>query len=253
MIPYYDHAGITIFHSRWEDVLPTLSGVALILGDPPYGRTQLDWDKVVNWSRFWPVAYQVCTSHALQILFSQQPMTTDLINSNRARYRYELVWPKTMPTGFLDANRRPLRAHESLQVFSARFEGTTYNPQKVRSEPRREHHAIKGAQPQHYGKVNKLNNVNIVTTRHPTDVLPAFSNGHGGKSDHETAKPLDLMCWLVATYSNPGDLVVDPWMGSGPTLEACKRLGRRCIGIELRAAPLVKAVHRLQQEVLVYV
>ncbi len=247
MWPYYEHAGITIYHAKWQDVLPALSGIALILGDPPYGRTQLDWDIAVNWSHFWPVAYQVCTSHALQVLFSQQPMTTDLINSNRARYRYELVWPKTMPTGFLDANRRPLRAHEALQVFSARFEGTTYNPQKVPCKPRSIGRL--GGKASHYGGHTR-NLQDTYTDYHPTDVLPYFASGHGGKSDHETAKPLDLMLWLVMTYSNPGDLVVDPWMGSGPTLEACKRLGRRCIGIEMRAAPLVKAVQRLQQEVL---
>ncbi len=250
--PYYEANGITIYHGRAEDVLPTLSGAALVLGDPCYGTTELDWDIPADWSMLWPMIYRACLPTALQVLFSAQPFTTDLIVSNRARFRYEIIWDKTMPTGFLDANRRPLRAHENILVFADKFGSSTYHPQMIATEPRKRHHAIKGAQPAHYGKINKLHNVNIVTNKHPVDVQ-CFSNGHGGSSDHETAKPLDLMLWLIQSYSNVGDLVIDPFMGNGPVLEACKILGRRAVGIDIRESCCDAAARRLQQEVMEFI
>lgn len=252
MKPYYQADTVTLFHARCEDVLPILDAgsVDLVLTDPCYGTTQLDWDVPADWSTLWPELYRVSRQKALQVVFSQQPFTTDLIVSNRRRFRYELIWPKTMPTGFLDANRRPLRAHENVLVFGQEFEGTTYNPQKVSSGPRdvrvKTHHGRKAGQ---YGAFRVMDQ-GVYTDRHPTTVLPTFSNGHGGTSDHETAKPLDLISWLILTYSNPGDLILDPFVGAGSTSEACKRLGRRCVGIEVREHPLQVAMRRLSQEVL---
>lgn len=250
MQPYYDNAGITIYHGRAEDVLPTVSGAALFLGDPCYGTTQLEWDIPADWPTLWPVIYRACLLTALQVMFSAQPFTTDLINSNRARFRYEIIWHKTMPTGFLDANRRPLRAHENILVFAEKPNSTTYNPQMITTAPRKRHHAENSdLQPAHYGKVKIRHNTAIVTNKHPVSVQH-FSNGHSAASDHETAKPIDLMMWLIQSYSNPGDLVVDPFVGNGSTLEACKRLGRRAIGIDIRESCCNAAARRLSQEVM---
>lgn len=249
MTLYYDHAGIAIHHGRFEDVLGSITGAALLLTDCPYGTTQLTWDVAPDLSVFWPLAYGACLPNALQVLFSAQPFTTDLITSNRKRWRYELIWHKAMATGFLDANRRPLRAHENIQVFADKFGGSIYNPQMTPTEPRKRHHAKTGDHTAHYAKFHKLHNTAIVSDRHPRDVL-FFSNGHGGNSDHETKKPLDLMMWLVASFSNPGDLVIDPFCGSGSTLEACKRLGRRAIGIDIRESCCETSARRLSQEVM---
>lgn len=248
MKAYYQDEYCTLFHSKCEDVLPTLpdASVDLVLSDPPYGLTNLSWDIAADWSMLWTELYRVCKPKALQVLFSQQPFTTDLIQSNRKRFRYELIWPKTMPTGFLDANRRPLRAHENVLVFGQEFEGTTYNPQKTRAATKSHHSKCNTAE--HYNKIGTRLQYEGSFERFPTTVLPAFSNGRGPVSDHETAKPLDLVSWLILTYSNPGDLVLDPFLGSGSTSDACKRLGRRCIGIELRAEPLEVARRRLYQE-----
>ncbi len=249
MQPYYDKDGITIYHGRCDDVLSSIAGAALILGDPCYGTTQLDWDVPADWPNLWPLVYDACLPSALQLMFSMQPFTTDLINSNRARFRYEIIYQKALPTGFLDANRRPLRAHENILVFSEKPGSTTYNPQKTPCKPEREHRAdTRTRQAKHWGKALKQFN-GVVTERHPHDVV-FFSNGHGGVSDHETAKPLELVMWLVASYSNPGDLVIDPFMGSGPVLEACKRLGRRAIGIDIRESCCEIAARRLSQEVM---
>lgn len=248
---YYQDEWVTLHWGRCEDVLLGIQdqSIDLILSDPPYGLTNLSWDVPADWPALWPELYRVSTPKALQVLFSQQPFTTDLINSNRKRFRYELIWPKTMPTGFLDANRRPLRAHENVLVFGQEFEGTTYNPQKIPCKPEREHRDPRRIlEAGHYGKTAMRLNTEIITERHPTSVLPNFSNGHGGKSGHETTKPLDLVSWIILTYSNPGDLVLDPFLGSGSTSDACKRLGRRCIGIERREEPLQVARRRLFQE-----
>jgi site-specific DNA-methyltransferase (adenine-specific) len=249
MQPYYDHNGITIYHSRCEDVLGGLSGAALLLTDPCYGTTQLEWDIPVDLPTFWPLAYRACLPTGLQVLFSAQPFTTDLINSNRKRWRYEIIWHKTMATGFLDANRRPLRAHENIQVFAEKFGSSTYNPQKVPCRPRKEHKRRKGTPSQHYSHETERHLGEVYTGFHPHDVV-SISNGHGGSSDHETRKPLDLMMWLVASFSNPGDLVIDSFCGSGSTLEACKLLGRRAIGIDIRESCCETSARGLSQEVM---
>ncbi len=253
MTPYYDERGITIFHGDCQQIIPALHAVNLVLMDPPYGTTQLDWDIAPDWAALWPMLYHVCTPTALQVAFSAQPFTTDLINSNRKRFRYDLVWPKPTPTGFLDANRRPLRAHETILVFAEKFGGSTYKPQKTPCRPERKHRSpIRQKEAAHYGKTALRFNTSVVTERHPTSVLPAFPNGSGGTSIHETAKPLDLIMWLVSAYSNPGDLVLDPFMGSGPVVEACKRLGRRCVGIDNRIQCVEIAARRLQQNVFAF-
>lgn len=250
MQPYFDDGQIQIWHARCEDVLPTLEGVDFVCLDPPYGTTQLDWDIPLSWPDIWPLVYAVCKPTAVQAVFSAQPFTTDLITSNRMYYRYELIWPKTMPTGFLDANRRPLRAHETVQVFAKVFGGSTYNPQKVPCSPIQTHRTpYRNRDAAHYGKTEMKINTGLITDRHPTSVLPAFSNGHGSTGEHETGKPLDLVMWLVSTYSNPGDLVLDFCCGNGPVLEACKRLGRRCVGVDVRESCCDAAANRLQQEV----
>jgi site-specific DNA-methyltransferase (adenine-specific) len=250
MKPYYSESGITLYNARCEDVLPHLAAASidLVLSDPCYGTTQLDWDIPADWAALWPELYRVCQPKALQVMFSQQPFTTDLIVSNRRRFRYELIWPKTMPTGFLDANRRPLRAHENVLLFSQEFEGTTYNPQKIRTHTKSQKTGKRGHS-EHYHREEKTLYVPSFE-RFPTTILPAFSNSNRGKIGHETPKPLDLVSWIILTYSNPGDLVLDPFLGSGSTSEACKRLGRRCIGVEIREQPLQVAARRLSQEVL---
>lgn len=113
---YYQDAAITLWHGDCRDVLATLTprSIDLVLTDPPYGTTQLVWDKVPDLAWLWGALGQISKPSAVQAVFSAQPFTTDLIISNRANYRYELVWPKPMPTRFMDANRRPLASHENI-------------------------------------------------------------------------------------------------------------------------------------------
>lgn len=217
--------------------LPDASIDALI-SDPPYATTNLKWDQPIYWAAFWMEARRVCKPNAIQALFAQQPFATDLINSNRKAFRYEIVWEKSRAMGFLDCNIRPMRCHELILVFCDKWRGktpethATYNPQKTAGKPYRSRYDFTS---QHYGK-HCAGYVDNQGDRYPRDVLK-FSNVHkaffGGEvALHPTQKPIDLMKWLVLSYSNPGDVILDPFSGSGSTAAACVETGRDFIGIE---------------------
>src|SRR6202171_260602 len=120
MKPYYSERNVTIYHAKWDEVLPRLEkrSAGLLLTDPPFGTTNLEWDKPVDWRLFWPCVEQLCRLYAVMALFSSGQFTHKLVASNLKNFRYELIWEKPMPVGFLSANRRPLRAHENILVFT---------------------------------------------------------------------------------------------------------------------------------------
>jgi site-specific DNA-methyltransferase (adenine-specific) len=160
-------------------------------------------------------------------MFAAQPFATDLIMSNRAWFRYELIWEKTIAAGFLDANKRPLRAHENVLVFSEKWRGSTYNPQKA---PGKKYTAAKkSGRSNHYSNVKPVTTINQSGDRYPRSVLhyPTVS-----KMGHPTSKPIDLVSWLVLTYTNEGALVLDPFSGSGTTALACMKNERNFIAFE---------------------
>lgn len=220
------------------DVLARLEAgsVDAVITDPPYGTTALEWDKKIDLPRFWELVKRVIKPGAVVVMFSQQPFTTDLINSNRGWFRYELIWRKTAPVGFLDVRYRPMRIHENILVFCEHYRRSndgrraamTYNPQMMVGKPykkssgkiRSNHYAFSGMD---YERVN-------TGTRHPVDVLD-YPN-RGGKSYHPTQKPVDLLEWLVRTFTREGELIVDPFAGAGSTLLAGAKAGRRVLGIE---------------------
>jgi DNA modification methylase len=228
----------------WRDLLPTMPDgcVDLLLTDPPYGITPIAWDKKVDWTLFWSHAHRVCKDSAPMIVFASGKFVPELMNSNLAHYRYDLIWEKTLAVGFLDANRRPLRAHEQILVFTKAFRGSTYNPQKVAGKK----HTIggKSKKPVHYSGANRDKKEVVTNLYHPRSVQK-YSNVVRGKSLHPTAKPLELVEWLVRSYSNPGDVVLDPFVGSGTTLAASMIAGRRGLGIDINPEYFKTAKQRL--------
>lgn len=186
----------------------------------------------------WKQYGRIIKDHGAIVLFSVQPFTTDLINSNRKLYRYELVWEKSIKAGYLDAKRKFLKCHENIEVFYRHQ--PTYNPQKYKVDvpdmgrvraSRKDKSAI-------YGKLRTGAYVED-GTRYPGDVLH-FSNHNGavfGRTKnvvkHPTQKPIELLEYLIRTYTNEGDLVLDNAMGSGSTGIASLNLGRNFIGMEL--------------------
>ena len=228
--------------------------VDCVLTDPPYGVTKLPWDRALDWSALWPELHRITAPTANLILFSQQPFTTDLIVSNRSAFRYELVWRKTRATGFLDARCRPLRAHENILLFCRKWRGAgnqmlaTFHPQMTTGKPYRKLRVgdRRGNRAVHYGSTTDPHQptINLSGDRFPHSSI-TFSNGISPYG-HPTGKPLDLLRWLVRSYTDPGDVVLDCCMGSGSTGEAALLEGRRFIGIERDPALVEVARRRLE-------
>lgn len=234
----------TLHHADWREFLPSLpdDSVDLLLTDPPYGITAIAWDKKVEWPLFWAEVKRVCKENAVMVIFASGKFINELINSNPKDYRYELVWEKTLAVGFLDANRRPLRAHELMLIFTRHgFRSSTYNPQMVVGKPHKK--GGTGSSSPHYGQKARTPEV-ITDLYHPRSVLK-YCNKVRGKSLHPTAKPLELVEWLVRSYSNEGDVILDPFSGSGTTLAACLINGRHGIGCELSPEYFKTAKNRL--------
>jgi site-specific DNA-methyltransferase (adenine-specific) len=246
MTPYYEEKNITIHHAKWDAVLPRLEkrSASMLCTDPPFATTNLEWDKPVDWRLFWPCVEQLCKVYAVMALFSSGKFTHKLVASNLKNFRYELIWEKPMPVGFLSANRRPLRGHENILIFAREFYRSVYNPQMIKGKM----HKIgpPGKPSGHYGKHNLDFPTRVTNKYHPRSIL-RFSKPHGAQSLHPTQKPLELMLWLVRSYSNPRHLVIDPFMGSGTTLVAAKMTGRRAIGVDSNERFCEIAAKRLRE------
>lgn len=225
------------------EVLPTLEdkNVNLILADPPFGTTSNAWDKTLDMDAIWPHIRRVRTPAAATLLFAQQPFASDLISGNRREYRYEWIYCKRSPVGFFWSHHMPLRAHELILTFYARL--PTYNPQMQSGG--KPYVRIQTADK----KTTNYHPCNAYTTisdgrRYPTDVLSGFEMQRGA---HPTQKPTDLLAYLIRTYTDPGDMVLDFCMGSGSTCVAALEEGRRAIGIELDKGYYETAVRRCRE------
>ena len=206
------------------------NSVDLVLTDPPYGLTDIDWDKPVISEVWWQEIWRIVKEKTLVILFSQNPVAAEWIISQRKYFRYDIVWEKNLAAGFLDAKKRPLRSHELIILFSKKFKGSIYHPQM--SKGKSYNRPLQTKVSEQYKKHTKHKSINLKGERYPKTVLK-YSNSNHNDIYNPTQKPLDLMKYLVLTYSNPGDLILDPFAGSGTTLVAAKDLDRRFIGIEI--------------------
>lgn len=225
------------------EVLPTLENesVRLILADPPFGTTSNAWDRTLDMDAIWPHIRRVRTPAAATLLFAQQPFASDLIRGNRCEYRYEWVYCKRNPAGFLNSHKMPLRAHELILTFYARL--PKYNPQMTGGgKPYVRRHAGSGIATNYrpHGTSVTVND----GSRYPTDVLSGFAMQRGA---HPTQKPTDLLAYLIRTYTDPGDTVLDFCTGSGSTCVAALQEGRKAIGIELDKVYYDTAIKRCQE------
>lgn len=224
-------------------------GFDAIIADPPYMTTNLHFDKAppLDWAAWWEQVWRVVKPSGVVVLFAADLFTVDLILTQRANYRYRLVWEKSNYTGFLDANNRPMRSHEDVLVFARQFKASTYNVQKqaaTRYTTSTTRDGLIQGQT-HWGAGKGRTAWEDDGTRHPGSILK-FASVKKQDSLHPTQKPLDLMRWLVRTYTNPGDTVLDCFAGSGSTLAACLHEGRHGVGCETDADYSTKARQRLQ-------
>lgn len=198
--------------------------IDMICADLPYGTTHCAWDSVIPLEPLWKQCKRVIKKNGAIVLTAKQPFTTVLAYSNLKWFRYELIWKKTNGGEFLNANRKPLPRHENILIF---YKGLpTYNPQFTEGKPYACTSAGVGA------TTADLSVIGWTTIndgkRYPVSVLE-FQNDKGL---HPTQKPAKLIEYLVRTFTNPNDLVLDNTFGSCTTGEACLRTGRRFIGIE---------------------
>lgn len=205
--------------------------ISLILCDLPYGVTARNkWDTIIPFDKLWEQYERIIKDNGAIVLTSQQPFTTSLIMSNPKLFRYTLVWHKTTPTGFLNANKMPLRSHEDIVVFYKKL--PTYNPQKTKGHKRKvskAEHKTNSKMSTNYGEYEYTTYDS--TERYPTSVL-TFSTDKQKSAIHPTQKPLGLWEWIISSYSNKNDLVLDNCSGSCTTAVACDNLERRWICIE---------------------
>ncbi|HIG0573296.1 site-specific DNA-methyltransferase [Klebsiella pneumoniae] len=233
---------IRLHNADCFDVFPEIASdtVDLVCADIPYGTTQCRWDSVLDLALMWEQLYRIVKPSAAIVLFSAQPFTSVLINSNLRDWRSEWIWEKGNATGFLNAKKQPLRAHENIEVFYRRQ--PTYNPQFTHGHERRTSKR-KTVNSECYGKALTLTKYDS-TSRYPRDVQ-FFSSDKQTGNYHPTQKPLALVQYLIETYSNPGDTVLDFTMGSGTAGVACQQTERNFIGIEKDAAIYRTACERM--------
>jgi DNA modification methylase len=205
------------------------NSIDMVLSDVPYGQTQNAWDKPIPFEPMWEQLLRVAKPTAAIVLMAAQPFGSKLICSNLRDFRYDLIWKKNKPTGFLNAKKQPLRIHEHAMVFYRK--PPFYAPQMTTGHKpgnyarRIQHSSNYGAQtPTVYGGS---------TERYPTSVLeiPIINNDDPDKY-HPTQKPVDLMAWLIRSYTMPGAVVLDFAAGSATTAIAAMREGRQFVCIE---------------------
>ena len=197
--------------------------VDMILCDLPYGTTACKWDEIIPFKPLWEQYERIIKDNGAIILTASQPFATKLINSNIDLFRYEWIWEKEQGVNFMLAKKQPLKVHENVLIFYKKQ--PTYNPQMTAGKP---YISGKGTSGDVTGNVEKIQTKNK-GTRYPRSIQKI--NRETGL--HPTQKPVELFEYLIKTYTDENDVVLDNAIGSGTTAVACLNTGRNYIGFEL--------------------
>lgn len=218
--------------------------VDMVLADLPFGTTQNRWDSVIPLDKLWEQYHRICKPNAAILIFGQPPFSAYLMMSSMKELRYEWIYEKTNATGFLNAKKMPLKAHESVFVFYREL--PTYNPQFSPGAPYTK--ADGERKSSNYGKYMRQKQRLYSGGRYPRSVLK-ISNPSFGKDRglHPTQKPVSLLEYLIRTYTNEGETVLDDVMGSGSTGVAAVNTGRSFIGMELDPGYFETACKRIAE------
>ena len=239
-----DVSGSALFNADCMDILPLIpdKSVQLILADLPYGTTACKWDSIIPLEPLWKEYKRIIKDNGAIVLTASQPFTTKLISSNYEMFKYEWIWNKINGSNFMNLKNRPFKTQENICVFS-KTPNIIFNPQriyrtekslkrdKIGSEANRN---LFATNVEHYNcKRNTELKLASDGKKHPIDII-TFSIHEKGryKIKHPTKKPLELMKYLIRTYTNENDMALDNTMGSGTTCLGAKELNRRFIGIE---------------------
>lgn len=230
---------VQLYNGDCLAVMPWLpDGCAdMILCDLPYGTTACKWDTIIPFEPLWEQYKRLIKPNGAIVLFGSEPFSSNLRLSNLKWYRYDWVWEKSNSTGFQLANKRPLKKHENISVFYKNL--PSYNPQGVVKYDRKNRRSYVG---ENWAEM-KANCYIQKYTNYPTSIL-RFS--YDKEKVHPTQKPVALLEYLIRTYTNEGETVLDNTMGSGSTGVACMNTGRNFIGIELDPGYFETAKNRIE-------
>ena len=227
---------IQLYNGDCLDIMNKIpnKSIDMILCDLPYGLTNNKLDIVIPFDKLWNQYDRVIKDNGCIALFSQGLFYIDLVNSKRSIFRYDLIWDKVLTSGFLNAKRMPLRQHEQIAIFYKKL--PTYNPQFREGKPLHSKgigYTSKEPKNQNYGHFNITDDSRKGSTnKYPTSILK-FSKPHPSVAKHRTEKSIECLEYLIKTYTNENDTVLDNCMGSGTTGIACVNTNRNFIGIEL--------------------
>lgn len=234
--------GIELKNIDCLDLLKSLpdASIDLMLTDPPYGTTHIEWDKPINLSELWLEWERVVKPNGAFVFTASQPFTSELIMSRLGFFKYELIWEKGKATQHANCNIRPLKAHENIVVFYR--QQPIYNPQKEKGEPYKGRNVKNRTEAwSNYSNIKRNDNDGF---RFPRSVI-YFKSGDRDGALHPTQKPIDLFRYLIRTYSKPGETVFDGYSGSGTTAIACIKENRNFIGSELNKEYYDKSMERI--------
>ncbi len=244
-------SGSTFVNADCFDVFPFIEDKSIdaIICDLPYGTTNCKWDSVLPFELLWNEYNRVIKDNGAIVLTASQPFTSALVMSNPKMFKYEWIWDKVKATGMLNASHQPLRRHENILVFCK--QKSVFNPQKIQNPKGIEKRSLYKYQRENEGgeTVGEIKQGGVSTNYEADKLLPVsiqkFSKDN--KPMHPTQKPLELLEYLVKTYTNENDMVLDNTMGSGTTNLACIKLNRKSIGIEKEKQYYNVAVRRASE------
>ena len=246
MTPYYQDEAVTLYHGDCLEVMQSIpdKSVDAIIADPPYGTTACKWDSVIPFEPMWEQLKRIAKDKAAIVLFGSEPFSSHLRMSNIKDFKYDWIIKKSRVTGHLSAYKRPMTRHEIVSVFCAK----RYFPQIVDKEKRNVRPYSKTYSNIYHNQTEKVNQKDV--RKIPLNkTLPSTIIESIGTQDnlHPTQKPVDLMEYLIKTYTQEGETVLDFTMGSGTTGVACVNTSRKFIGIELDAGYCEIGVNRIKQ------
>ena len=225
--------------------------IDMILCDLPYGSTACKWDTIIPFEPLWEAYKRIIKKNGAIVLTASQPFTSMLVMSNIKWFKYEWIWRKSIAANFMNAKLKPLQKHENVLVFS---EGNTsngngnnmlYNPQELKKTDRKWQRPKK--YPSEHNFVRPSHSLSrIIEYSNYPDTILEYSNGNNG-TEHPTQKPVSLFSYLIRTYTNEGDTVLDNCAGSGTTAVSCINTNRNFIFIEQEAAYCAIAERRIKE------
>ena len=242
-----------LYHDDCFNVFPMIKdkSIDLVLCDMPYGTTACKWDTIIDLERMWIGLKRICKNNSAVALFGTEPFSSILRLSNLSNYKYDWIWDKVTARGHLVAKIRPLQQTENICIFQNKHKINYYPQMIIRPENKIERRKTREyARTEIIGGNKKILPPKIYDKWYPKNIITISNANSSNESLHPTQKPLFLMEYLIKTYSNEGDTVLDFCMGSGTTGVACKNLNRNFIGIEKEKEYYDIAVKRINETMI---